>query len=176
METEQIMARLLAEISTGQEHMKDLLARMEAKTDGRQEKMKAQLGSLASRIDANREEMNAKMDATEEKMDAWIAEMKDGQKKEMMACQETTEAHLDSKEPNPEEIQSEAVHREGPREGAVAKSSGALRKRHEGRKLAEGTAPGKLRIPEEIGRCPQRDDPPCRSGTAQGTRRQEESD
>jgi hypothetical protein len=30
--------------------------------------------------------MNVKMDTTAEKMDAWIAEMKDGWKKEMMAC------------------------------------------------------------------------------------------
>jgi hypothetical protein len=49
MEAEQIMARLPAEIRTGQEHMKDLLARMEAKMDGRQEEMKAEMGSLAYR-------------------------------------------------------------------------------------------------------------------------------
>jgi hypothetical protein len=55
MKTEQIMARLLAEIRTGQEHMKeDLLGRMEAEMDGRQEEMKAQLGSLACWINANR--------------------------------------------------------------------------------------------------------------------------
>jgi hypothetical protein len=33
METEQMIAFLLAEIRTGQEHMEDLLARMEAKMD-----------------------------------------------------------------------------------------------------------------------------------------------
>jgi hypothetical protein len=41
METEQMMACLLAEIRTSQEHMKDLLARMEAKVDGREKEMKA---------------------------------------------------------------------------------------------------------------------------------------
>jgi hypothetical protein len=46
---------------------------------------------------------------------------------------------LDSKEPNPEETQSEAVHREVPKEGAAAKSSGALRKRHGSRKPATGS-------------------------------------
>jgi hypothetical protein len=35
---------------------------------------------------------------------------------------------------------------------------------------AGGKDPGKLWIPEEIGHCRQKDDPPCRSGTAQGTR------
>jgi hypothetical protein len=46
------------------------------------------------------------MDTSEEKMNAWIIEMKDGQKKEPMACQEMMEACLGSKVPNPEEIQS----------------------------------------------------------------------
>jgi hypothetical protein len=41
---------------------------------------------------------------------------------------------------------------------------------------AEGMDPGKLWILEEIGRHPHRVDPPCRSGTAQGTHRQKESD
>jgi hypothetical protein len=79
--------------------------------------MKDHLGSLTSQINTNREEMNAKMDTTEEKMNAWITETKDGRKKEIMACQETTEACLDSEEPNPEEIPSEAVHWEFPKEG-----------------------------------------------------------
>jgi hypothetical protein len=35
---------------------------------------------------------------------------------------------------------------------------------------AKGTDPRKLWIPDETDRCAQRDDPPCRSGIAQGTR------
>lgn len=108
----------------------DLLARMEAKMDSRQEEMKAQLGSLTSRINANREEMNTRMDATEEKIDAWIIEMKDGRKKEMMACQGTKEACLDNKEPNLEDMQSRTKHRKVPKENATVKSSGALKKQH----------------------------------------------
>jgi hypothetical protein len=53
METEQMMASLLAEITTGQEHMKeDILARMEAKMDAGQKEMKAQMASLTSRTEA----------------------------------------------------------------------------------------------------------------------------
>jgi hypothetical protein len=52
--------------------------------------------------------MNIKVDATEEKMDAWITEMKDGRKKEMISCQGMMEACLDSKEPNLEDMQSRA--------------------------------------------------------------------
>jgi hypothetical protein len=40
----------------------------------------------------------------------------------------------------------------------------------------KSVAPGKLWILEEIGRHRQKDDPLCRSGTGQGTHRQEDSD
>lgn len=65
----------------------------------------------------------------------------------MMACQEMTEACLDNKDPNPGEIPSEAVHQEVPKEGATAKSSGALKKGHGGWKLATGhcrNCPGEM--------------------------------
>jgi hypothetical protein len=51
-------------------------------------------------------------------------------RKGMMAYQETTEAFLDSKEPNPEEMQSRAEHWEVPKEYITVKSSGALKKQH----------------------------------------------
>jgi hypothetical protein len=107
--------------------------------------MKAQLASLASRINANREEMNAKMDATKENMDVWIAEMRDGRKKEMMTCQEMTETCLDSKEPNPEDMQSGVEHWEVPKEHTTVKPVRELKKRHRGRHLAAG----RRRKPEE---------------------------
>jgi hypothetical protein len=57
-------------------------------------------------------------------------------------------------------------------EEAAVKSLGALKKWHRGRHLVAG----QLWIPEETGRCRQEDDPLCKSGTAQGTHCQEESD
>jgi hypothetical protein len=104
--------------------------------------MKAQLGSLASRIDSNQEEMKAMLDA----------------------C-------LENMEENPGEQKSVAVRGEVPKEEAAAKSSRALKKRHGGWKLTAGSqrnGPRELRISEEIGLRPQRDDPPCKSGTVQG--------
>jgi hypothetical protein len=82
--------------------------------DERQEEMKTQVTSLASQINAKQEEMKSIVNDFKEKMEASIAEMKDEQK-ETMACQEMTEAFVDSKEPNPEEMQSRAEHRGVPR-------------------------------------------------------------
>jgi hypothetical protein len=53
-------------------------------------------------------------------VNAWIADMmKD--RKETMSCQVTTAACLDSKEQNPEDMESEVEHREVPTEDAVVK-------------------------------------------------------
>jgi hypothetical protein len=71
-------------------------------------------------------------------MDAWIADMKDG-RKEKTTDHGTTETCLDSKEPNPEEMQSGAEHQEVPREHAAVKPVGGLRRRHGGRSLATGS-------------------------------------
>jgi hypothetical protein len=71
------------------------------------------------------------------KMIAWLAERKD-RRKETMACQVTMEACLDSKEPNPEDRESEVEHRNAPTEEAAVKSSGAMKKRHRSRHLAAG--------------------------------------
>jgi hypothetical protein len=89
--------------------------------------IKFQLVPLASRINANQEEMNTTMDATKEKMDAWIAEMKNGQKKEMMPCLEMMKACLDNKEPNPEDMQSRVEHWEVHKEHAAEKPVRALK-------------------------------------------------
>jgi hypothetical protein len=119
MGMKQMMACLLAVIRTGQEHTKEMMKAMQDKMDNGQEEMKAQLASLTSWIDVNQVEMNAKMDATKEKMDAWIAEMKDGRKKEMMACQEATESYPGKVETSPEETESEAEHEKVPKNTAV---------------------------------------------------------
>jgi hypothetical protein len=54
----------------------------------------------------------------------------------MMACLGKAEAT--DLEANPEKMQSEAMHREVPKEEAAAKSSGALKKPHRGRQVAAG--------------------------------------
>lgn len=53
-----------------------------------------------------------------------------------MASQEMMEACLDSKEPNPEEMQSRVEHREVPKEHNAMKPGRALKKRHWGWNLA----------------------------------------
>jgi hypothetical protein len=80
-------------------------------------------------------ETRSTVSAIEEKMDAWIVNMRNDQKK-MMAWQETMHACLDSKEPNLEETQSEAEHREVPKEHATVETAKASNKRHMGRNLA----------------------------------------
>jgi hypothetical protein len=59
-------------------------------------------------------------------------------RKEIMSCQVTMAACLDSKELSPEDMESEVEHREVPTEEATAKSSGTMKKRHRGRHLAAG--------------------------------------
>jgi hypothetical protein len=63
-------------------------------------------------------------------MEAWVENMR--------TCRKETTAFQKATEANPEEIQSEAVHREVPKEEAAEKSSGVLKKRHRGRHLAAG--------------------------------------
>jgi hypothetical protein len=85
--------------------------------------------------------------------------MKDG-RKERTACQEATEAYLEKIEPHPGEkeavvdwqevpneektelnqemMQSEVEHREVPTDKTTVKSSGTMKKRHEGRHLTAG--------------------------------------
>jgi hypothetical protein len=81
--------------------------------------------------------MIASEEYTTAKMDAWLAEMKYEQK-DIMACQITTEACLESKEPNPDNMESEVEHREIPMEEAAVKSSTTMKKQHKGQHLAAG--------------------------------------
>jgi hypothetical protein len=70
-------------------------------------------------------------------MDALIENTRDD-RKETMSCQLTMKACLDSKEPNPEDMESEVERREVPTEEAAVKSSGTMKKRHRDRHLAAG--------------------------------------
>jgi hypothetical protein len=87
------------------------------------------------------------------------------------------------KDPTSEEMESGAEHQEGPKEDAVVKPVKGRKKRHRDRNLAtersgqpEGRGPGELWSAQGIGRRRQKDDPPCRSDTAQGKVRQETFD
>jgi hypothetical protein len=80
-------------------------------------------------------------------VNAWIADMKDDQE-ETMSCQVMTETFLDSKELNPEDMESEMEHREVPTEEAAVKSSGTMKKWHRGRYQATGRRGG----PKELTR------------------------
>jgi hypothetical protein len=128
------------------------------------ELMLANMDPFQARMGAGHEEMMAKLDAHHE--------MK-------MACLKKTEAT--DFEANLEDMESGAEHREVPEEHAAVETGRGPNKKYWGRHLAttlsrvEGTDPGKLWKLEEIGHCLQRKDPPCRSTTAQGTRRQGES-
>jgi hypothetical protein len=50
--------------------------------------------------------------------------------KEMMACQEATEAHLEKIEANPEEMKSVVKHQKVPEEETVVETIGALEDRY----------------------------------------------
>jgi phage host-nuclease inhibitor protein Gam len=99
--------------------MQEKMYANQAKTDANEERMNVNLRKM-------KEEMKSTVSAIQEKMDAWIAEMKDG-RKEKTARQETTEACLDSKEPNPEAMQSGGEHRKVPKEHAAVKPIGGQR-------------------------------------------------
>jgi hypothetical protein len=99
---EQILAQLLAKVKTIQEMM-----------DDRQEKMKVQVGSLTFQNNVNQEKLMAKMDAQLEKM---------------VACPGKTEAT--DLEATPEEIESEVIHKEVPKEKATVKTVRALKKQY----------------------------------------------
>jgi hypothetical protein len=76
--------------------------------------------------------MMAKLDAHHERMKASV----NAWQEETKANREATEACLDSKKPNPEEMESGAEHREVPEEHATVKPVGGLMKQHGGRNLA----------------------------------------
>jgi hypothetical protein len=189
METEQTMARLLAEIRTGQEHMKEMM-------DANQAKAEANLKEILTRMDGNQERMNeclteeiksgqAEMMSTanafQEKMDAWIANMRDD-RKETMSCQLMTERVWTVKS---------QVRKNGIRSGTSGNPYGRGRSEIFGNneeaaqgpacscrptRRAKGTDPRRLFILEEVGCHVLEGVPPCSSGMTQGKLLQENSD
>lgn len=92
-----------------------------------------------------------------------------------MACQETTEAHLEFKEPTSVGMEYDAEHWEVPKEETTVKSSGAMKKQHRDWHLAAGHCgkPKELTKemvdPEEVACRLQEDDPLYSGGTVLGT-------
>jgi hypothetical protein len=70
MESEQMMSWLLAEIRTGQEHMKA----NQAKMDGHIEADRVHMQQIMTKIETDQEEMIARMDANQERMNASLRE------------------------------------------------------------------------------------------------------
>jgi hypothetical protein len=66
-----------------------------------------------------------------------IAEM-GAWRKETVACQEVTEACLESKEPTSEETESKLEHQEVPKEETAVETARTLKKRHGDQHLAIG--------------------------------------
>jgi hypothetical protein len=122
-----------------------------------------------ARAETVQEGIITKMDTHQERMGTSI----NAWQKEMMACQEATEACLESKEPTSGEIESVAVHGEVPKEEGAVKTVRARKKWYGDPApscnvppTAEKMDPGQYWVPEEVVRCPQRDDSPCHSCTA----------
>jgi bifunctional pyridoxal-dependent enzyme with beta-cystathionase and maltose regulon repressor activities len=103
------------------EDIKTNQAKMVARIEANNEKFEILQGTLFSWLDvrhakteANPEEMMVKLDAHHERMtvsvNAW--------RKETVFCQEATEACPEKIQENPEEMQSEVVHEEVPKEEA----------------------------------------------------------
>jgi hypothetical protein len=132
--------------------MQEMMKTNQEKADADREHMQ----EMMAKIETDREEMMTRMDTNQERMNAslreriqsgkaekrsivsaWIANMRDG-RKGTMSGQVTAEACLDSKELDPEGMESKVEHREVPMEEAAVKSSGTMKKRHKGWHLAAG--------------------------------------
>jgi hypothetical protein len=87
-----------------------------------------------TRTETVQEEIIAKMNAHQERLGGSI----NAWRKDTTACQEATEACLESKEPTSLKVESIAVHEEVPKEEAAVETFGALKKRHGDWHLAIG--------------------------------------
>jgi hypothetical protein len=177
----------MKEIRAGQEETKtnqaELLAKIEADRKADQEKAEADrrdLKEMMKMMHANQAKTETRHKYFLARMDAdWKAwrEIMNANYDETMACQEI-EARQEEKKPTSSDRKPEAAEqREVPAEDAKVMPIGEpKKKRRRDRKLAterrrqkpKEFTMGKLRNPEEIGRSPQRDEPPCNSGTAKG--------
>jgi hypothetical protein len=80
--------------------------------------MTARLKSIQAKVDMHQERMEDAIHS----LRAW--------RKEKLACQETTEARLECKEATSEDMESEAEHRQVPKEHVAVGNGKAPNKRH----------------------------------------------
>jgi hypothetical protein len=138
------------------------------KTDNNQERMDINLKEMREDIKSGQAEMRSIVVAFQEKIDTCIASRRDDQK-ETVSFQETTEAHLECEEQTSVTMESEQEHQVAPKEDAAVIPVGGLRKWLMDRNLAAGRRQkAKGRIQKEIDCRRQEEDPPCKSGMAQG--------
>jgi hypothetical protein len=119
----------------------EMMAGMEARIDTNSEKLEVlqrtlicQMDIRQARTEAIHEEIIIQMDAHQERMGANVS----ASREETRACQEVTEACLESKKPISLEIESIAVHGEVPKEEATVQTVRALNKQHGDWRLAIG--------------------------------------
>jgi hypothetical protein len=103
--------------------------------------LKAMLTEMNANKKTMHERMMAKLDAHHERMMAKL----DAHHVRTMACLETTEAHLECKEPTLEEMESKAEHREVPKEHAAVETGKAPSKQHRGQNPDAGRS-GKPKV------------------------------
>jgi hypothetical protein len=127
--------------------MQEVMDANQAKADAHmQEIMERQIGSLASRMDTNHEKRMAEIHAETEAIRARTKAMHEKRmeanfnicQKETIACQETTEANREKKEPSLKEIQSIVERRKVPVVDAVVKPVRGQKRRQRGQHLAAG--------------------------------------
>jgi hypothetical protein len=125
---DQIKEHMNANGNIDRENLKEM---MEEMMNANQAKKNANLKEMTEEIKSGQAEMRSIVNA-------WRADIRKKDRKETMPCQVTTTACLDSKELNPEDMESEVEYREVHTEEVAVKSSGAMKKRHRGWDLAEG--------------------------------------
>jgi hypothetical protein len=146
-----------------QQMMELLLAKMDANS------------KLKEEIRSGQAEIRFTVSAIKVKLVALLADIKDGQK-ERATCQEETKAYTEQTEPNPRMITVHWGESGGPQGKKHSEIFGSNEEAAQGPASGRGPPPeaegedlGKLYILEGIDRHRQRDDPWCKSCTAQGT-------
>jgi hypothetical protein len=123
------------EMRIDQKHMQEMLAKIDANKEADREERKAERKAdredlkemMEEMMNITLKEMRQEIKSGQTEMRSCIADMK-YDRNETTSCQIKTEACLDSKELNPEDMKSEVEHREVHTEEAAVKSSATMKK------------------------------------------------
>jgi hypothetical protein len=129
MKMEQLMEHLIAAIMW----LKAMIHKNQTETQANQAKTDPNLREIRAGQEHLKEEMKAKMDSHHEKLMTLVKADKEKIEAIREACLEKTESCLESKEPVRLELESIAVHEDIPKEEAIVKTVGALKKWHRDR-------------------------------------------